>query len=241
MAMSTKNMVYGDYVFRGVLNHFKPDGTRESIKFVTPRITISQPALVVSPTKMNVFYRGLENPVEISVPGVAAENIRPTINNGHKLRRTSSGWIVIPNKSTQIKSATISVVATLEDGSEMRMPQKEFRIKSIPNPDPSLGDDIDFRKPTVSKATLAGPPPVKAILSNFEFQVKPKVTKFSLTFKKNGTFVTLKSNNSRFTPDMLEAVRRFRVGDSFYLEDIEALMPDESVRPLPSLKLNVGT
>ena len=239
LAMSTKNMAYGDYVFRGVLNHTKPDGSPESIKFVTPRITVSQPALVVSPTKMNVFYRGLENPVEISVPGVAAENIRPTINNGHKLKRTSSGWVVIPNKSETVRKATISVVATLEDGTEMRMPNKEFRVKRIPDPVPSLGT-ANFLRPDVSKAQMSSPPPVFADLENFDFEVEPEVVSFTFAFTKNGAFVELPSNSKMFTQDMREVSKRFRVGDSFYLNDIKALMPDGTKRTLPSLKLNVS-
>ena len=239
LAMSTKNMAYGDYVFRGVLNHTKPDGSPESIKFVTPRITVSQPALVVSPTKMNVFYRGLENPVEISVPGVAAENIRPTINNGHKLKRTASGWVVIPNKSETVRKATISVVATLEDGTEMRMPNKEFRVKRIPDPVPSLGT-ANFLRPDVSKAQMSSPPPVFADLENFDFEVEPEVVSFTFAFTKNGAFVELPSNSKMFTQDMREVSKRFRVGDSFYLNDIKALMPDGTKRTLPSLKLNVS-
>ena len=239
LAMSTKNLAYGDYVFRGVLNHTKPDGSPESIKFVTPRITVSQPALVVSPTKMNVFYRGLENPVEISVPGVAAENIRPTINNGHKLKRTSSGWVVIPNKSETVRKATISVVATLEDGTEMRMPNKEFRVKRIPDPVPSLGT-ANFLRPDVSKAQMSSPPPVFADLENFDFEVVPEVVSFTFAFTKNGAFVELPSNSRMFTQEMRDVSKRFRVGDSFYLNDIKALMPDGTKRTLPSLKLNVS-
>src|SRR5690606_16686661 len=43
---------------------------------------VAKPSLVVSPTKMNVFYRGLQNPVEISVPGFSAEKIQPSMTNG---------------------------------------------------------------------------------------------------------------------------------------------------------------
>ena len=238
LAMSTKSMAFGDYVFRGVLNHTKPDGSPESIKFVTPRITISQPALVVSPTKMNVFYRGLENPVEISVPGVAAENIRPTINNGHKLKKTSDGWVVIPNKSTQFRTATISVTATLEDGSEMRMPNKEFRVKRIPDPVAKCGT-ADFKRPLISKAQLASPPPMKAELENFDFEVTARVTHFTMLYFKNGSPLPLESNTPFFTEDMKSAMKRFRVGDEFIIKDIKAVMPNGEERPLPSLTLKV--
>ena len=50
-------------------------------------ITVAEPALVISPTQMNVFYRGLDNPVAISVPGVPQDKIE-RIDGGHKLSQT---------------------------------------------------------------------------------------------------------------------------------------------------------
>jgi hypothetical protein len=35
--------------------------------------------VVVSPTKMNVLYRGVKNPVSVSVPGVAPELVKPSL------------------------------------------------------------------------------------------------------------------------------------------------------------------
>src|ERR1051326_1226 len=42
----------------------------------------ARPAIVVSPDKMNVFYIGVENPVSISVPGIAAEDLQPSVSGG---------------------------------------------------------------------------------------------------------------------------------------------------------------
>ena len=50
---------------------------------------------MISPTKMNVFYEGIENPVEISVPGIPSENLNVTISTG-KITRRGGGYIVEP-------------------------------------------------------------------------------------------------------------------------------------------------
>ena len=51
--------------FKGLIRYQGPDGNIEPYQFYTPTITVAEPALVVSPTKMNVFYR-VPNPVEVS-------------------------------------------------------------------------------------------------------------------------------------------------------------------------------
>ena len=239
LAMSTKDMAYGDYVFRGVLNHTKPDGTPESIKFVTPRITVSEPALVVSPTQMNVFYRGLENPVEISVPGVPQEDLRISIDKGHKISRDGRAWIVTPNPSESIREANITVYAKMPNGKEQPLPTKKFRVKRIPTPEPLVGN-IGANSPFISKAKLANPPPVKAELGeDFVFKVNARVSSFTLTYWKNGTPLSLESKTPFFTNEMKDAVSRFRIGDEFYIEDIKATMPTGKDRPLSPLKLKV--
>ena len=239
LAMSTKNMPYGDYVFRGVLNHNKPDGSPESIKFVTPPITVSEPALVVSPTQMNVFYRGLDNPVEISVPGVPLEDLRVTIDKGHSIKRDGRAWVVTPNLSESIREANISVIAKMPDGSEQRLPTKNFRVKRIPTPEPMVGK-IGASSPIITKAKLASPPPVLAELGeDFVFKVTARVASFTLTYWKNGTPLSLKSKDPFFTSEMKDAVRRFKSGDEFYIEDILATMPTGKKRPLAPLKLTV--
>ena len=37
---------------------------------------VAKPMAVVSPTKMNVFYRGVPNPIDVSVPGFSPEDLQ---------------------------------------------------------------------------------------------------------------------------------------------------------------------
>ena len=43
---------------------------------------VAPPSLTVAATKMNVFYIGVDNPVSISVPGIADADLRPNISAG---------------------------------------------------------------------------------------------------------------------------------------------------------------
>ena len=93
--------------------------------------------LVVFPTKMNVFYRGLDNPVDISVPGVANDKLKVSISSGHKIKKQPDGsYIVEPSSSNSNKIAKISVKGEMHDGTIAPLGSKEFRVKRIPDPVP---------------------------------------------------------------------------------------------------------
>ena len=76
----------------------------DSLDSITPVTENTLHSLVISPTKMNVFYRGLPNPVDVSVPGVANDKLRVNISSGHKIRKQPDGsYIVEPSSSNSNK------------------------------------------------------------------------------------------------------------------------------------------
>ena len=64
--------------------------------------TVAPPSVVISPTKMNVLYRNVENPLDISVPGVDNSKVSA---NGPGLRKSGNGYVadVTKVKGKEIK------------------------------------------------------------------------------------------------------------------------------------------
>lgn len=239
LRISTKGMTLGDVNYKGLINFQGPDGNVEPYAFYTPTFTVAEPALVVSPTKMNVFYRGLPNPVEVSVPGVPGDKIDVRISGGHKIQRQSDGTYVVEPGSTSAGDAVISVTAEMPDGSKKNLPQREFRVKRIPDPVPSFaGKDPSDR--TISKNTLLGAPGVSAKMVNFDFDVSVVVKSFSISVNRDGTLVERKSNSNRLTDDMKQLLERVGRGNVIYIEDIVVKMPDGTERQLATMKLKVS-
>ena len=210
LRIPTKGMQLGDMTFKGLIRYQGPDGNIEPYAFMTPNITVAEPALVVSPTKMNVFYRGVPNPVEVSVPGVPQDKIDVRIDGGHSIKRQSDGtYVVEPNKSSSVREANITVSAELPDGSKKTLPAKKFRVKRIPDP-------VAFwtgKKPTdkgITKAEILSFAPVAARMEGFDFDVQVRVKSFTMRISKDGSFSDLPSPNNRMTPDMQEALKRVR-------------------------------
>jgi gliding motility-associated protein GldM len=71
----------GSKPWGGLISLTAPDGTKVSYKF-DAKYSVGAPSVVVSPTAMNVLYQGIENPIDISVPGVGSDKIRVTMKKG---------------------------------------------------------------------------------------------------------------------------------------------------------------
>jgi len=237
LRISTKGMALGDVNYKGLIRFQGPDGNVEPYAFYTPSFTVAEPALVVSPTKMNVFYRGVPNPVEVSVPGVPGDKLEVRISGDNRIKKQGDGtYIVEPGKS---KEAKITVSATMPDGSKKTLPASDFRVKRIPDPVPSFAGKTPSDR-TISKNTVLGAPGVSAKMQGFDFDVKVTVKSFSISVSRDGALVERKSNSNRLTSDMSELLKRVGRGNVIYIEDIVVSMPDGTERQLAPMKLKVA-
>ncbi len=240
-SLSTKGMKLGQYQYRGVIRYQGPDGTMQSQDFTTPIFTVADPGLVVSPTAMNVFYRGMENPVKISVPGFSNDKITATISGGHKITRKADGsYIVVPKKSSSFKEAEafISVTGKMPDGSTAQLGREKFRVRVLPNPEPEWAARRAQNK-TISENDILAFAPIAAKLDDFLFDVKVSPKSFTLLIRNKGQWSELKSGNQQLTPDMKSILQKARRGDLIFFNDIVVPMPDGTERIL-NMKLKVG-
>ena len=237
MAMSSRGMSLGQYQYKGVIRYQGAEGDMQSQQFFTPTFTIAEPALVVSPTKMNVFYRGVPNPVEISVPGVASDKLRVSISGSHKIKKQSDGtYIVEPSKDSN-KTAVISVKGEMPDGTISNLGQRDFVVKRIPNPIPWWGGK-DPTNMLIKTNEILSFTAVVPKMPDFAFQIKPEVIGFTITMSKDGVVSSEKSTNNKITSQQEKLLRKARPGTRLFFEDIKVRMPDKTTRIL-NLSLKV--
>ncbi|NNE54769.1 MAG: hypothetical protein HKN32_02020, partial [Flavobacteriales bacterium] len=233
LTIPTNSMGVGKYKWNGIIEYNGPEGIVE-VPYTTPAFDVATPSLVVSPTKMNVFYRGLPNPIEVSVPGIAQEQLRVSCP-GHNLTKGSDGWVINPGKG---KEAVISVSATMPDGSSQNMGKKDFRVKRIPDPVPKFAG----KKPsdnTVKAAEMKIAAGVRADMEAFDFDVKVTVKSFSMVFIRDGQVIEKSSNSNRVTDEMKANMQKVRKGQKIYVEKIMVKMPDGTTRQLANISLKV--
>ena len=232
---NTGGMSLGEHSYRGQIAYMK-DGKEEYIPFIVPPVFVGEPALVVSPVQMNVFYRGLDNPVEISVPGVPQSSVEASCSGCQTFTKGEKGtWNVKPGTDTK---ATISVSATI-NGEKKSIGTKEFRVKRIPDPVASFGGkkSTDSTIPQGDASVASG---VRADMENFDFNVTVKVKSFKLSIVGgSGNLKEYPSSSNRMSEDGIQAIKKAKKGEKIFIEDVMVDMPDGQTRKLSPISLKI--
>lgn len=219
--------------FGGVIELKNPE-TKQIMEFpFKSEYTVGEANLVVSPTKMNVFYIGVDNPVDVSVPGVPPNKISAFLTGSGSIKRKGSGYIVRVKGGREVK-----VGATAElDGKKRNMGSKVFRVRKVPSPVAKIGGK---QGGTVAKSWLSAQSGVAAVLENFEFDLKFRVTSFVVsTTDRSGYVKEKKANGPRFTGQQKQIIGMARSKGRLLITDIQAKGPDGSTRNLGSIAFKI--
>jgi hypothetical protein len=185
----------------------------------------------VAPTRMNVFYMGVDNPVDIAVSGVPADKVFPEISNG-TIRRIGNKFIVNPK---QIGSSNIAVYADI-NGEMVIAGNMQFRVKKVPDPIPRVSGK---KGGAISLNKLLEANELEVILENFDFDLKFTVTGFTVSATINGFAKDITTRSSMITDAQKDMIRSVHIGDKIYFNDIEAAGSDGSIRELPTLYFTI--
>ena len=133
---------------------------------------VAPPSVVISATKMNVLYRGVDNPMEISIPGVDPSNI--VVSNAEMKRQSDGSFIA---DVTRFSGQEMEIKVSVKDGDEVKlMGSKKYRIKMVPE---AFGS-IFGKRDEMASAGLLKQGTVDAKFKNFEFDLPVEVTSFTL-------------------------------------------------------------
>jgi len=213
---------------------YKPVGGDEQVEAFFTEYEVAAPSLVVSPTKMNVFYRGVDNPVSVSVSGYSDKNVTATTTNG-ALSQVADGYIMRPGKESE---ALVGATVTNPDGTKKAMSGIKFRVKNVPNPTPYFaGKSVNDE--TIKKAELTAAAGVIAKMLDFDFDLKFEVVEFKVTMIVGGTPLEQAVKGPAVSSSMKEMFAKAKPGQKVYIEGIKAKGPDGTVRNLGSLSFKV--
>ena len=127
----------GEHKLKGQLV-FLEDGKETPVEVNRSFATISRPnSATISADKMNVVYRGVKNPMTISMDGVPNSNVHAKASG--LTQKSGSAYVMDPTtlKGREVK---INVTGTI-DGKSFPS-SKVFRIKDIPRPTGTIrGED----------------------------------------------------------------------------------------------------
>jgi gliding motility-associated protein GldM len=220
--------IAGDITYRNASGETE----RRNFKF---EYHVIEPSLAVSATKMNVFYLGVDNPVDVSVSGVSQKDVSISISNGTITPVQGGSYIV---KAASVGKCNISVTATV-DGEQKNMGTREFRVKRVPNPEPSLfgitGKSVTRSQLSVVQGVVAKMP------EDFDFDLTFDVLSFNLEIIQPGDYKSASSKTNKFTEEQRNYMTAVKVGSKIWISDIKARARGASdIRELPNISYQVG-
>ena len=184
--------------------------------------------------KQNVLYNGVDNPVSISVSGIAPDSVIAAIDIG-TITPGGKPEHYIVNVSSGTK-ATITV-SYREKGRTVTKAQFMYRIKRIPDPVAYVnnvrGDGVVLKE-DVQKLTG-----VFARMENFDFDCAFTVEQFSMSVTEEGVWKEFRTTGPAFSAEMKTALLKLNEEDKVLFHGIQAKGPDGTIRLLNPVVITI--
>jgi gliding motility-associated protein GldM len=193
---------------------------------------VAEGSVVVSPTKMNVFYLGVDNPVDVSVAGIQPDKINIDVTNGKYIKQGSS-YIIRPSRPGN----SFVIVYAQIDNTRREMDRKEFRVKTVPDPVAKVNNQ---KGGAIAKNVLLAQIGVSAEMENFDFDLTFTITEFTVSAVVQGFVKEYKSGSNKFSPEQMSIIKSMNRGQNVYIQDIKAVGPDGSTRPLSTINFKLN-
>jgi gliding motility-associated protein GldM len=216
--------------YEGVVRITSPSGEPMSYPFKSDYI-VAPPTLTISPTKMNVFYIGVDNPVSISAGGVADAQVNPRITAGSTISRSGKGWVVRP---TVPGKAVITVDAKIGDRVKS-MGSLEFRVKRVPDPKAYIANTdggIVAKNMLIAAGAI-----IPRMPADFEFDLTFVIVSYTFVGIRSGDVDQKEGKGNRLTEEMKTFISNSKRGSRIWLENIYAKGPDGATRKLSNISL----
>ncbi len=181
---------------------------------------------VISADKMNVIYRGVDNPLTISIPGVS--NVSAS---APALRHKSGANYVIDPTSIKAREISIKVSGKLPNG-KVVSDSKKFRIKEIPNPVGTVRSqsNLDNGGPIKMQRNGLKISTISAKIPNFDFNLKLRISGFKIQIPGKPVIVV---NGQKLNSAAQRAVDAAKRGSTVQIFDIQAKIAGNASYHLP--------
>ncbi|MFN2396798.1 MAG: GldM family protein, partial [Bacteroidales bacterium] len=204
----------GVFKWSGLIKYKTPDGIFKDYPF-EQTYQVTKPGITMSATRMNVFYRGLDNPFDIA-SGIPKEDLEIEMQNG-KYTKSGDIWLIRPTELDEQGTRTkIRVYANI-GGARKLIGSTNWRVKKVPDP---VAQVAGLSGGDIRKERLQVEDGVMAVLEDFDFDFKYRVTEFEIQTTIAGGYIDRKTSKSnRFTPEQKEQLKRVQLESIVYISN----------------------
>jgi gliding motility-associated protein GldM len=211
----------GDVKYQGVIKFKKPDGSFEYYPF-EHEYKVAKSAVAVSADMMNVFYRGVVNPVSAGVAGRSPADVVISAS-GAGVKYVQKGDGKYDFTFTGVGDCFITVSAKEKDGIKPQGAPIKFRVKPLPKPEAKVGGK--FAPPEMKKSDLSTVGAIGAGASGFDFQANYIVQSYEIVGKVKGLVKVASGNGANLAPDAVGILKGVDPNTKLYI-DIKVKGPD---------------
>ena len=215
------NVGVGSHSYTGVIDMLDPSTNQMEEFPFQGSFVVAPPAVSVSATKMNVVYRGINNP--IAVGGGVGGEISASASSGTLTRTGNGTYNLLPGAADEV---TINVSSAGSSLGSMK-----FRVKDLPKPEAVIRNVVNG---LVSKSALLAANRVEAEMKDFDFDgVHYDVVGYTFRYKtKAGTSKEAKATSATFTDEIKNAINGSNAGDMFVFTAIQVRGNDGKTKTL---------
>jgi gliding motility-associated protein GldM len=183
---------------------------------------VGERSAAISASKMNVFYIGVDNPVEVSVAGVPSNQVQVSMSGGGgNIKKNSDGTynVTVTTPTSGNEAAKITLTAPGFTAS------KDFRVKRIPDPVPMLSK---VRGGKMGSGTFKAQGGVLPALEGFDFDAKCDISGFNLVRVPNRQDPEQALNpGGRYGADAQRLIDKAIPGDRYFFDNIKCKCPGD--------------
>jgi hypothetical protein len=165
------------------------------------------------------MYIGLDNTIDVSVPGVASSDVSPVLDAHGTLVRNADGRYTA--KLTGAGPARVIVKAKV-NGREMVMGEQQFRVRPVPNPVSTLDGVYEGGKISLAKIrTTRG---IVPLLKNFDFGARFQILSYTVSYrshKEDNVSPPMPVTGPVYDPKIKDIIdSRLQAGDDLFFDNI---------------------
>lgn len=227
----------GNYEMKGYLTAIDGDGNTVERYFSMPYQVID-PTATVSLTMMNTMYAGYDNPITVSIPGVALSDMSVACSGGAITPKGGGNYIVRPSRVGQ--EVTITVTSNIS-GRSQTMGSYSYKVRQLPDPTAHMtitdadGNKVRYKGGVIARSSILSCKGLEAAIDDGMLDVTYKVLSFeTVVFDNMGNAVPMASDGASFSQRQRDAFSKMERNKRFYISNVRSTGPDGIERRLPA-------
>ncbi len=184
---------------------------------------VGERSTTISAAMMNVLYKGVVNPIEVSAAGTSTNLLNVSFDGPGTISRANDGTYSLSLANSAKPGTTANLIVS---ASGAQLAKKVFRIKAIPDPTPRFGSGANKMGNGEFKAQAG----IQALLENFDFDAKCDIAGFLVTRQSKGEDLMESPNQgARLSGEAARIISLAKPGNFYMFSNIRCKCPGDEV------------